>query len=436
MGSKGPEVSNFGNVNQKAGRNILDKRKPYEISKKAFVIAYRAVKKNAGAAGVDGVTLEEYERTLQDNLYKLWNRLSSGSYMPKPVRGIAIPKKDGGTRILGIPTVEDRIAQMVARLYFEPRVEPEFREDSYGYRPNKSALDAIRVTRERCWKEDWVVEFDIKRLFDCIDHELLMRAVRKHTDLKWIQLYTERWIKAPIMMSDGKIEKRESGTPQGGVISPILANLFMHYAFDRWMERKHPSLKWVRYADDGLVHCRTQIEAREVMSTLKARMKECKLEIHPEKSRIVYCKDYNRSQSYEITSFDFLGYTFRPRRVRSQKGRVFIGFGPGASKLATKKLRMTIRSWKLHKRVQQELTELAQWMNPIVRGWINYYGYFQKRELHTTMLMINRALTLWARRKYKKMKRKKSQSIKWLHQHAEWNPNLFAHWAMGYKPTG
>lgn len=229
----------------------MDKRKPYEISKQTFLIAFQKVKANGGAAGVDGIAIKEYEQNLRNNLYKLWNRMSSGCYMPNPVMGVEIPKKSGGNRLLGIPTVEDRVAQMVARLYFEPLVEPIFCEDSYGYRPNKSALDAIRQTRERCWKTDWVVEFDIKGLFDNLDHELLMRAVRKHTDNQWVLLYIDRWLKAPMVMANGEVRNRTSGAPQGGVISPVLANLFMHYAFDRWMKTQHSPLKWARYADDG-----------------------------------------------------------------------------------------------------------------------------------------------------------------------------------------
>lgn len=270
----------------------MDRRKPYEISQKVVLLAFRKVKANAGAPGIDGVSIEAYERDLKNNLYKLWNRMSSGSYMPKPVMGVEIPKKNSGKRLLGIPTVEDRVAQMTARLYFEPLVEPIFYEDSYGYRPNKSALEAIGKTRERCWKTDWVLEFDIKGLFDNLNHELLMRAVRKHTDNRWVILYIERWLKASVKLPNGEIIERISGTPQGGVISPVIANLFMHYAFDHWMQTKYPHLRWARYADDGLIHCNTYQEAIEIMKSLKQRMQQCQLEIHPDKSRIVYCKDY------------------------------------------------------------------------------------------------------------------------------------------------
>ncbi len=410
--------------------------KPYEISKHAVLKAFQQVRANGGAPGVDGITIEKYEQNLKNNFYKLWNRMSSGSYMPNPVLGVEIPKKSGGTRLLGVPTVEDRVAQTTARLYFEPQVEPYFCEDSYGYRPGKSAHDAIAATRERCWRTDWVMEYDIEGLFDNLDHELLMRAVKTHTDIPWVILYVNRWLKAPLKAPGGDILERSSGTPQGGVISPVLANLFLHYAFDKWMQREYPHLKWARYADDGLIHCRTEQEAESVLKSLKQRMEQCSLSIHPDKSKIIYCKDYNRKGKYAVTSFDFLGYTFRPRWVRSRVGRVFLGFGPAASAKATKEMRQTVRSWKIYKRVSDELETIAEWINPIIRGWINYYGRYQKNELHSVMLMINRALTQWARRKYRKMKRKKRQSIIWLHNYARYNPNLFAHWSMGYKPTG
>lgn len=269
----------------------MDKTKPYEISKTVVWEAYKRVKANKGAAGVDDESIEEFETNLKDNLYKIWNRMSSGSYFPPPVKAVEIPKKNGGVRVLGVPTVSDRIAQMTVKIYFEPLVEPYFYDDSYGYRPNKSAIDAIAITRERCWRYDWVLEFDIKGLFDNIDHDLLMKAVRKHTDCKWILLYIERWLKTPFQCKEGKVVERMAGTPQGGVISPVLANLFLHYTFDRWMGMNHPNNPWARYADDAVVHCRTQEEAENLLQSLKKRFEECNLQLHPDKTRIVYCKD-------------------------------------------------------------------------------------------------------------------------------------------------
>src|SRR6201993_1126333 len=303
--------------------------KPFNITKKQVYEAYKAVKSNAGSAGVDGQTIEQFDSDLKNNLYKLWNRMSSGSYFPPPVRAVSIPKKTGGQRILGVPTVTDRVAQMVVKQIIEPDLDSIFLADSYGYRPGKSALDAIGVTRKRCWKYDWVLEFDIKGLFDNIDHELLLRAVRKHVQCKWALLYIERWLKAPMEREDGTTVERTRGTPQGGVVSPILANLFMHYTFDLWMARTHPDLPWCRYADDGLVHCCTEKEAEAVKAELQARLAACHLEMHPAKTKIVYCRDGKRRGKYSNVKFDFLGYQFRPRRVATaQRKEYFCGYTP------------------------------------------------------------------------------------------------------------
>ncbi|MBV8521642.1 MAG: group II intron reverse transcriptase/maturase [Acetobacteraceae bacterium] len=309
--------------------------KPFQIDKRQVYEAYRAVRSNHGAAGMDGQTLEEFEKDLGGNLYKIWNRMSSGSYFPPPVRAVTIPKKSGGERILGVPTVGDRVAQMVVKQLIEPELDPNFLPDSYGYRPGKSALDAIGVTRKRCWKYDWVLEFDIRGLFDNLPHDLLMKAVRKYVQRKWALLYIERWLTAP-MERNGELIERSRGTPQGGVISPILSNLFLHYAFDLWMTRAHPELPWCRYADDGLVHCRSEEEARLVMGTLQTRLAECGLEIHPTKTKIVYCKDSNRRGSYPNVKFDFLGYCFRRRRAEnSRTAEVFCSFTPAISATGT-----------------------------------------------------------------------------------------------------
>jgi RNA-directed DNA polymerase len=300
----------------------LKKAKPFAISKKVVWEAWKEVKANHGAAGVDGESISDFEEDLKDNLYKIWNRMSSGSYFPPPVRTVEIPKKSGGKRLLGIPTVSDRTAQMVVKRYLEPVLEPHFHKDSYGYRPGKSAIQAVEVTRRRCWRYDWVLEFDIKGLFDNIDHALLMRAVRKHTRCKWILLYIERWLKAPFEKEDGTLVERTKGTPQGDVISPLLANVFLHYVFDKWMERRYPQNPFCRYADDGVVHCRSKVEALQLKGVLEARFRQCNLELHPEKTRVVYCKDDDRRGNYSHTSFDFLGFTFRPRRSKKVKESV------------------------------------------------------------------------------------------------------------------
>lgn len=413
----------------------MDKTKPYDIPKQTVWDAFQRVKANKGAAGVDEETIGEFEKDLKGNLYKIWNRMSSGSYFPPAVKAVEIPKKSGGVRILGIPTVADRVAQMVVKMHFEPKVEPIFAADSYGYRPGKSAIDALRITRERCWRYDWVIELDIRKLFDRIDHGLLMKAVRKHTDSAWEILYMERWLKAPFQMQDGSLVERTMGTPQGGVVSPVLANLFMHYAFDEWMRREHPNNPWARYADDGVIHCRTQKEAESLLSELGERFKECKLELNSEKTRIVYCKDDDRKGNNPLTSFDFLGYTFRARRSKNRWGKCFINFSPAVSNAASKEMRQTIRGWRMQLKSDVGIDDLSRMFNPVIRGWINYYGCFYKSQLYAVLRHMNRALMNWARRKYKKLARHKRRASSWLGRLAGNRPELFAHWQMGILPT-
>ncbi|UNC92810.1 group II intron reverse transcriptase/maturase [Candidatus Contubernalis alkaliaceticus] len=411
------------------------KTKSFNISKQVVYEAYKRVKANRGAAGIDEESLADFENNLKDNLYKLWNRMSSGSYFPPPVKAVEIPKKNGGVRVLGIPTVSDRIAQMTVKIYFEPGVEPYFHPDSYGYRPGKSAIDAVRVTRERCWRYDWVLEFDIKGLFDSIDHELLMKAVRKHTDCKWVILYIERWLKAPFQTKDGKEVERESGTPQGGVISPVLANLFLHYTFDNWMQRNFQQTPWARYADDGIAHCRTKEEAEELLKKLEERFNECGLELHPDKTRIIYCKDDDRRGEFPIIKFDFLGYTFRPRRSKSKYGKHFINFTPAVSNKACKAMRNVIRNWRMHLKPDRELIDLSRMFNPVISGWVNYYGHFYRSELYKVLRHMNKALVHWARRKYKKLTRHRRRAEHYLGRIAKQEPQLFAHWKMGILPA-
>jgi RNA-directed DNA polymerase len=413
----------------------LDKTKPYDIPKQTVWDAFQRVKANKGAAGVDEETIGEFEKDLKGNLYKIWNRMSSGSYFPPAVKAVEIAKKSGGVRILGIPTVSDRVAQMVVKMHFEPKVEPIFTADSYGYRPRKSAIDALRITRERCWRYDWVIELDIRKLFDRIDHELLMKAVRKHTDSAWEILYIERWLKAPFQMQNGSKVERTMGTPQGGVVSPVLANLFMHYAFDEWMRREHPNNPWARYADDAVIHCRTQKEAKSLLIDLGERFKQCKLELNTEKTRIVYCKDDDRKGNYPLTSFDFLGYTFRPRRSKNRWGKCFINFSPAVSNAASKAMRQTIRGWRMQLKSDVGIDDLSRMFNPVVRGWINYYGCFYKSQLYSVLRHMNRALMYWARRKYKKLAVHKRRASSWLGRLARNRPELFAHWQMGILPT-
>lgn len=400
--------------------------KAFSISKSQVAKAYKLVRANAGSAGIDRQSLDDFDENLKDNLYKIWNRLSSGSYFPPPVMATEIPKKSGGIRVLGIPTVSDRIAQMVVRLSFEPNVEPHFLDDSYGYRPNKSALDAIEVTRRRCWKHSWVLEFDIKGLFDNIPHDLLIKAVKKHTKDKWIVLYIQRWLTASIVMPNGKIISREKGTPQGGVISPVLANLFLHYAFDKWMQRQYPNNAWCRYADDGLIHCLNKTQAELIFKALSLRMLECGLEIHPDKTKIVYCKNAQRKQKYGTIKFDFLGYTFSPRRSKS-KDKVFIGFNPAVSKSSMKSMRDKIRNWRLNKRLHLDIKQIAKVCNPVLRGWYQYYGKYNPSWLKPIWNQVNMSLVKWAMRKYKKLNTK-TRAAKRIQAIMQKNPNLLFHW--------
>jgi group II intron reverse transcriptase/maturase len=408
------------------------KTKPFNIDKKLVYDAYKAVKANAGAAGVDGQSLEMFDKDLMRNLYKIWNRMSSGSYFPPPVRAVPIPKKTGGQRILGVPTVADRVAQMVVKKIVEREVEPIFLPDSYGYRPNKSAIDAIGVTRKRCWQYDYVLEFDIRGLFDNIDHTLLLRAVRKHVKCKWSLLYIERWLTAPMEMEDGTRVERPKGTPQGGVISPVLANLFLHYTFDMWMAREYPDLPWCRYADDGLVHCRTEAEAIAVKAKLAARFDECHLEMHPEKTKIVYCKDAKRRRKYPNTKFDFLGYCFRPMVVKNRKTKdVFTGFGPQVSAASLKAMRKEIRELKLRRQTHIELADIACEINPILQGWLNYYAVYTPAAMNPIWHYINATLAAWVMRKYKRYARRKTQAELLIESIANKRRRLFVHWRLG-----
>jgi len=406
--------------------------KPFTIPKLLVLDAWKAVKANAGSAGVDKETIDDFEADLKNNLYRLWNRMSSGSYFPPPVRAVAIPKKNGGERILGVPTVADRVAQMVVKQVLQPNLEPIFLPDSYGYRPGKSALDAVEVTRERCWQYDWVLEFDIKGLFDNIDHSLLRRALEKHTGCEWVRLYIGRWLTAPLQLTDGTLVERIKGTPQGGVVSPLLANLFLHYAFDAWMARTFPGVPWCRYADDGLVHCRTEQEAQAIMAELNARFAKCGLQMHPDKTQIVYCKDGSRKGKYPNTKFDFLGYTFRPRVVKNRKrNSLFVSFTPAVSVKALKVMRQTTRRLNYRNRTELSLRDISRLHNPVVRGWVAYYGRFYPSALYPVFRHINKTLVAWAMRKYRRLKGHKTRASRFLEEVAVKQPYLFVHWQRG-----
>ena len=404
------------------------KGKSFDISKQLVWEAYRKVKSNMGSAGVDGQSIADFETDLKRNLYKIWNRMSSGTYFPPPVRAVEIPKATGGVRVLGVPTVADRIAQTVVALQLEPRTEAIFHRDSYGYRPRRSAHHALARCRERCWSHDWVIDLDIQKFFDSVDHDLMVKAVEANTDCRWVLLYVKRWLIAPLQLPDGTVQQRDRGTPQGSAVSPVLANLFMHYAFDVWLKREFPTVEFERYADDAVVHCSTEWQARQVLAALSARMEEVGLRLHPDKTKIVYCKDSNRRGNYAVTSFTFLGYTFRPRISRNKRsGKVFTSFLPAVSPEALKEMGRRFRELRIQRWVTTDLNDLAAELNPIVAGWMQYYGRFTRSYLYPLLARINSYLMRWARNKYKRLRRYRLCKKWWLAL-LEREPNLFAHW--------
>ena len=411
----------------------MNESKQYDIPKRAVIEAYKRVKANKGSAGIDGIDFEKFEEKLNNNLYKIWNRMSSGSYFPSPVMAVEIPKKTGGVRRLGIPTITDRVAQMVARMYVESAVEPMFCDDSYGYRPNKSALDAIEMTRKRCWRYDYVIELDVKGLFDNIDHELLMRVVRRHVKEAWICMYIERWLKTPFVLRNGEIIERKAGTPQGGVISPVLANMFLHYVFDMWMKRNFPPAPFERYADDGVVHCKSKEEALFIKESLVKRFAECKLELHPTKTRIVYCKDKDRTRDEDLTEFDFLGYTFKAVYIKCKDGKMRSNLIASVSKTSAKTFRDKIKSLEIHKKTGCKINMIAEILNPMLRGWMNYFGKFNPSAMKYTLQCIERRIVKWAMCKYKNLRGHRRRAEKWLLSVRKREPKLFAHWSKMYS---
>ncbi len=404
--------------------------KSIEIPKELVWASWKSVKSNAGSAGIDEQSIADFETDITKQLYKVWNRLSSGSYFPPPVKAVEIPKRSGGKRRLGIPSVADRVAQTVIKAMIEPRLEAVFAEDSYGYRPGRSAHDALGVTRKRCWHYNWVVEYDIKGLFDNLSHDLLLASVKHHIKEKWIVMYIERWLSAPMILRDGTVQERTSGTPQGGVISPVLSNLFLHYAIDAWAEREIPAIPWCRYADDGLFHCISKNQAEYVLQQLTNRLRECKLEIHPTKTRIVYCRDDKRKAQYEHESFVFLGLEFCARPVRNMHtDKVFRGFNPALGKDRLKELRYEVKyNMPLLNRTDLSLEDLAEGINPVVMGWLNYYGKFHPSAMAPLVNYIDLRLARWARKKYKKLHKSMTRSREFVCHLRDQYPSLFAHW--------
>jgi len=403
----------------------LGKAKPFDIPKVLVWNAFLKVKERKGSAGIDQQSLKDYESDLKANLYKLWNRMSSGSYFPSEVKNVDIPKKIGGIRRLSIPTVTDRIAQAVVKLMLEPKIDRHFHSDSYGYRPNKSGLDAISICRKRCWKYPWVINLDIKAFFDNVNHKLLMKALDRYITEPWEKLYIERWL---------KICEGNKGLPQGGVISPLLANLFLHYSFDKWIERSFSHNPFERYADDIIVHCKTRMEAVELKYEIKKRLKKCGLEVHPEKTQIVFCKNSNLQGAYKQQSFDFLGYEFRPRSTVSEAGKLFIGFNPAISPSSAKAIRRKIKEWRLGHKTQLSLEEIADKINPCLRGWINYYGAHNHSILMNVFRYLETRIFKYIKRKYKKRSSHLRKAKKLLVRIYENQPTLFVHWQHGRHP--
>jgi len=391
--------------------------KPFDISKREVWEAWEKVKENKGAPGVDGCSIADFEADLKNNLYRVWNRMSSGSYFPPPVRAVEIPKPHGGgTRMLGVPCVSDRVAQTVVARRLEARVEAIFHPDSYGYRPGRSPEDAVEVCKQRCWKRDWVIDLDIQKFFDTVRWDLVVKAVEANTDLQ-----------APVQQADGTMLMRDRGTPQGSSISPVLANLFLHYAFDAWLAREYPGVQFERYSDDAVVHCVSQRQARTVLAAIAARMEQVGLRLHPDKTRIVYCQDGRRRASYEHTEFTYLGFTFRQRKARAKDGRQFNSFLPAICKEALKKISVEVRSWRLYNRTGQDLKDVARDINPIVRGWMQYYGRFYRSKMYPLLSRINAYLVRWIRKKYKRLEAKK-KAIRCWRGIIKRYPRLFAHW--------
>lgn len=414
--------------------SLWNETKSLPISKEQVWLAYKKVRSNQGSAGIDQISMEEFDAKRSKHLYKLWNRMASGSYFPPPVKEVEIPKKDGKMRKLGIPTISDRVAQTVVKEYLEPRFEKLFSETSYGYRPGKNAHQALEAVRQNCRKHDWVIDLDIKGFFDNIDHDKLMLAVEKHVNEKWCLIYIRRWLQMPVQTKNEElIQKQGKGTPQGGVISPLLANLFLHYTMDKWLEKSHPSVKYVRYADDAILHCRSKQQAEYVLRNLNKRMGACGLELHPEKTKLVYCKDYRRQESHSTVKFDFLGFSFQPRTTMSKKtGKLFLGFDCAISISSKKRIAEKMKELDIPHLTHRSIVGVAQFLEPYIRGWVNYYGRFRLSSLNPVFQLLRKRLVMWVRKRYKRYKTSLNKAYTWLNRVKEQYPTLFYQWRLGF----
>jgi len=414
--------------------NLWNETKSIPISRQEIWTAYKKVKANKGSAGIDNVSMEEFDANRSKYLYKLWNRMASGSYFPPPVKEVEIDKSDGGIRKLGIPTIADRIGQMAVKDYIEPRLEKIFSPNSHGYRPRRNAHQALASVRENCRKYDWVIDLDIKGFFDNIRHDKLMLAVNKHVPENWVRMFIKRWLCSPVLTKTGDlIEKQGKGTPQGGVISPLLANLYLHYALDMWLENTDQTIKYVRYADDVIIHCVSQFHAERLLKLLHLRMQSVGLELHPQKTKIVYCKDYRRRENYPSIKFEFLGYSFQPRMTKSKQTKgLFLGFDCAISIGSRKRIADKLGELAIEKLSFRSIVGIAQYLNPRIRGWINYYGKFRPSELHKIFRLLESRLVRWARKRYKRYKTSLTKAFKWLKRIRVQFPYLFYHWQVGY----
>jgi RNA-directed DNA polymerase len=405
--------------------------KTVPITKDMVRAAYRKVKSNKGAAGVDKESLEIFEADLLNNLYVLWNRLTSGSYFPKPVRAVEIPKGDGRKRTLGIPTVSDRIAQQVVKEYLEPRLEAQFMDQSYGYRPLKSAHSAVAAVGQHVRLYGWIVDMDIKSFFDEVDHELLMKAVERHVPEKWVKTYIRRWLESPVQQPDGSIiPKNGKGTPQGGVISPLLSNLFLHYVLDKWLVKRFAQVSFVRYADDVIIHCVTEQQAKEVLESVRQRLQECRLRLSEEKTRIVYCQNYRRPKRKDYPKkFDFLGFTFKPDTVKSGKDLI-LGYGCSISQKSQSRITEGWKQQGWHRRADMSIQSLAVMLNVQMRGIINYYGRFKLYRLQRLMRHFERRLVKWVLNKYKRFKGSYRRGYEWIGKLKGYYPTMFYYWTV------
>jgi RNA-directed DNA polymerase len=417
---------------------FVEEQKTQPITRMQVMEAFKRVKANGGSAGVDKTTIAQVEGNKRKYLYPLWNRMASGSYFPKPVRQTLIPKPGGKKRALGIPTVTDRVAQQVIATELESIVDKQFSRNSFGYRPNKSAHEAIEQCRINCMKYSWVIDLDIKGFFDNIDHELLLKALGYYTDRKHILLYSERWLKAPVQLPDGTLKHTEGkGTPQGGVISPVLANIFLDIVFDKWIEKNYPDIEFERYADDIVVHCQHIKQALRLLEAIKKRMKDCKLELNSEKSKIVYCRRNQKKQppfKVYYQKFDFLGFTFKPRIIK-ERGKIKLGFTPAISQKSIARISDDFFIMKIHRWVHFPLSRIAELLKPKIRGWLNYYSKFRRSELRKLFRVVNLRLAKWVRNKYRKFRRRHWYfAYKYLQGIAISYPNMFEHWRYGFLP--